>query len=198
MATATLQPLNINLLTFGLKGTTPLICHAWDPKTKQQMLDKQQKKAAQPRAAKNPEEQYNNSLYRTSDGGYGFPAVAFKAAAVRAGTLAGMKMTETRQMFRILPDDGDLVRIEGEPSMREDMVRVQQSADIRYRGEFKQWSVVLTVQYDADVITEEQIVNLFARAGFAVGVGEWRMEKNGNFGCFEINTDIPMQKTKKG
>lgn len=183
---AELKELNVQTFQFGIKGVTPLICHNWDEKTKRQMLDKQMKKATGPRQAKNPEEQYESSLYKTSDGGYGFPAVAFKAAAVRAGTLTGMKMTESRQMFRVIPDDGDLVKIKGKPRMREDMVRVQQAADIRYRGEFPEWGATLTIQYDADVVSPEQIINLFARAGFAVGIGEWRMEKKGNFGSFEI------------
>lgn len=186
--TIELKPLNIQLLKFSIEGTTPLICHRWDEKTKKQILDSQTGKAKQPKKPKDPEDQYKQSLYIIPGGGYGFPAVAFKAAAVRAGTLAGMKMTETRQMFRVLPDDGDLVRIVGTPEMREDMVRVQQTADIRYRGCFPQWSADLTIQYDADVITPEQIINLFNRAGFAVGVGEWRMEKNGNFGCFTVKT----------
>jgi hypothetical protein len=30
------------------------------------------------------------------------------------------------------------------------------------------------------------VVNLFQLAGFSVGVGEWRPEKNGAFGCFTL------------
>jgi hypothetical protein len=66
-------------------------------------------------------------------------------------------------------------RIDGEPNMREDMVRVGMgTADIRYRGEFKSVArhVADFVQRERDLI--EQIVNLFNIAGFGVGVGEWR------------------------
>lgn len=200
MAQADLKQINLQQLSFTLEGTTPLICHKWSEKAIKEIDDKQRGKAKQPKAPKDPDQLYEDSLYRLSDGGYGFPAVAFKAAAVRAGTLAGMKMTETRQMFRVLADEGDLVRIAGNPRKRQDMVRIQQTSDVRYRGEFPEWSVTLKVLYDADVITPEQLINLFNRAGFSVGVGEWRMEKNGTNGSFRVDDSAPMQsiRTKKG
>ena len=80
---------------------------------------------------------------------------------------------------------GELVAIEGEPSMREDMVRVGMgTADLRYRPEFKSWSISLPIEYNADAITLEQIVNLVNLAGFGVGIGEWRPERDGQYGMF--------------
>lgn len=167
-----------------LHGTSPLIVHNWSEKAKKEMLDKQMKRASKGKAAKDPEQDYQNSLYRRPDGGFGFPSVAFKAAAVRAGTYCDLKMTFLRGSFHV---EGELVLIEGEPRMREDMVRVGMgTADIRYRGEFPEWTAVLNVLYNARAIQIEQIVNLFNIAGFAVGVGEWRPEKSGQYGRFEV------------
>jgi len=71
--------------------------------------------------------------------------------------------------------------------MREDMVRIAMgTADIRYRGEFKQWKVRLLVRYNASVLSPAQIYNLFNLAGFGVGVGEGRPEKNGSWGMFHV------------
>lgn len=181
---------NLVTVKLPLVGVTPLIVHQWSEKAKKEMLDKQMGAAKKTKAFKNPEQDYEDSLYRTSTGEYGFPAVAFKAAAVRAAKMADIPMVDARQMFRVIADDGDLVIIKGEPSMREDMVRLNgATADIRYRGEFRSWEVDLTVQFNADLISHEQLVNLFEGAGFSVGVGEWRIEKNGNFGCFEIKKE---------
>lgn len=58
-------------------------CHAWSEKAKRQMLDKQMKKAQSAKEAKSPEQDYHDSLYHLEGGGYGFPAVAFKAAGGR-------------------------------------------------------------------------------------------------------------------
>lgn len=168
-----------------LIGDSALISHRWSDKAKKEMLDKQMQRAKTAKAAKDPERDYRESLYEHPAGGYGFPCVAFKAAAVSACRFTdGIKMTEARGAFHV---DGELAKIDGEPSVREDMVRVGMgTADIRYRGEFLTWRTVLDVTYNADKITPEQIANLFNLAGFGVGVGEWRPEKDGSYGRFHV------------
>jgi hypothetical protein len=181
-----LAPPRVETVHIEVVGTAPLICHRWSEKAKKQMLDKQTKAARAPKTAKNPEQDFKDSLYAHPDGGYGFPSVAFKAAAVRAGTYSDMKMTFLRGAFHV---SGELVRIAGQPSKREDMVRLQgKTADIRYRGEFKEWSASVPVQVNTSVLSVEQIANLFLIAGFAVGVGEWRPERNGQYGRFELGS----------
>jgi hypothetical protein len=178
--------INVQGLRLRLVGDSPLISHKWSDKAKKEMLDKQMLKAKQAKGAKDPERDYRESLYEHPDGGYGFPCVAFKASAVGACRFTdGMKMTEARGAFHI---QGELAKIEGEPTMREDMVRVGMgTADIRYRGEFKEWATTLEIKYNASAITPEQIVNLFNLAGFGVGVGEWRPEKDGSYGRFHVD-----------
>jgi hypothetical protein len=184
-ATINIPAPNLQTATFRLEGTTSLICHAWSHKAKEQMLLKQMKRATPGKQAKDPQQDFEDSLYPMPDGhGYGFPALAFKAAMVRAGTLAELKMTMLRLVMHV-PDG--LVRIEGTPEPREDMVRLQGStADIRYRGEFMPWAVELPVTFNANVISQEQIANLLMLAGFSVGVGEWRPERDGNHGMWRL------------
>ena len=186
---------NLMVSQFKVKGLSPLISHKWSEKAKKEMRDKQMKKKLTPKQAKDPKAEFESSLYLLSNGThpkgpYGFPAVAFKAAAVRAAKqVDGMNMTDARSLFYIEPDDGDLVKIDSPkpPVMREDMVRLNgKSADIRYRGAFIDWSVLLNVRYNADVISQEQLLNLFELAGFSCGIGEWRMEKGGTFGTFTL------------
>lgn len=185
-----IKPINVKYTEIRIIGDTPLIVHAWSEKVKKAMLDKQMKKAKNARVAKDPEEEYQASFYRLPDGRYGFPAIGFKAAAVSAGGrfAEGLKMTELRGSFFIDGENGsDLVAIEGEPSMREDTVRVGMGvADIRYRPEFRTWATSVRVRFNADKISLEQLVNLFNLAGFGVGVGEWRPECDGQFGCFHV------------
>lgn len=181
-----IPPISVRRLELKLVGDSPLIVHKWSEKAKKEMLDKQMGKAKSgKKAAKDPEQDYRDSLYLHPDGGYGFPAVAFKAAAVSACRFVdGMKMTEARGAFHVI---GELVQIEGEPTMREDMVRVGMgAADIRYRGEFREWSATVSIAYNTGVFTPEQIVNLFNQGGFGVGVGEWRPEKDGPYGRFHV------------
>lgn len=181
----TLPAMNLQVIKLTVIGDSPLICHAWSHKAKQQMLDKQMKKATEKKAAKDPEQDYKDSLYPYPGGGFGFPAVGFKSAVVSACRFAeGVKMTELRGALHIV---GDMVKIQGDPRPREDMVRVGMgTADIRYRGEFPEWRAQLTIQFNASMISTEQIANLLNIAGFGVGVGEWRPERNGSFGRFHV------------
>jgi hypothetical protein len=180
-----LPKLNIQHMRITLIGDSPLICHAWSHKAKEQMLAKQMKRAKPAKEAKDPEQDFRDSLYLHPDGGYGFPAVAFKSAAVDACShVAGVTKVEARGAFHII---GDLIRIYGEPSPREDMVRIAMgTADIRYRGEFRTWYAVLELRFNANVLSPEQIVNLFNTGGFAIGVGEWRPQRDGSFGMFRV------------
>jgi len=180
----TLPPLDIRWLKVKIVGDSPLICHRWSEKARKAMIDKQTGTPTAGREYKVPEEDYQSSLYPHPDGGYGFPAIAFKNAAVTACTSLGKAITKVgaRQAFHVV---GELVKIEGEPQPREDMVRIGMgTADIRYRGEFPVWSCVLTIRFNARVLTHEQIVNMLNTAGFPVGVGEWRAEKDGSNGLF--------------
>jgi len=168
-----------------LIGDSPLICHAWSEKAKREMLAKQMKKAKQAKSAKSPEQDFHDSLYHLPDGGFGFPTVAFKSAAVDACShISGVTKVEARGAFHI---DGEMVKLIGEPTMREDMVRIGMgTADIRFRGQFMPWSTTFTVKHNNGVLSQEQIAHMFTIAGFAIGVGEWRPQKDGSYGLFHV------------
>lgn len=179
-----LPAMRIETVNFTLVGDSPLIVHAWSEKAKRQMLDKQMKKATKAKEAKDPEADYEACFYRTEDGGYGFPAIGVKAAMVGACRFVDMKMTEARGAFHI---DCEMLPVIGEPRPREDMVRVGMgTADIRYRPEFVAWKIPTPIKFNASVISAEQVANLLNTAGFAIGIGEWRPERNGQYGRFHV------------
>lgn len=174
-------------------GTSPLIMHKFSEKAKRQMLDAQQG-VKTPKERRDPDADYQAAFYRT-ESGYGFPAVAFKACTIGAARFYGkdVKMTELRQslFFKgiLSPNDPQpLVEIVGEPHMREDVVRLGISGtDLRYRPEFTEWSAVLDVTYVRSMLTRESVLSLIDAGGMGVGVGEWRPEKKGDYGTFQID-----------
>lgn len=196
-------PIDIRMAEITVVGDTPLIVHKWSEKAKREILDKQMKVTkTKGKDAKSPVADFIDSLYwlegepdeRTEDGfekavgaaKFGFPATAFKAAAVAAGYRSGVlkNMVTANGAFHII---GEMVEIKGIPHMREDMVRVGMgTADIRFRGEFDTWSASFTIRYNAAVFSLEQIVNLFNLGGFACGIGEWRPERGGVYGMFHV------------
>lgn len=190
-------------------GDSPLIMHAFSAKAKRQMLDAMQGRRA-PKQAKDPEAEYESAFYRLkakrgrvaaskARAKYGLPADAFKQATVGAARFYGkaVTMTALKQFIFIHGEAGDdgraLVPIIGEPEMREDVVRVGQGTDLRYRPEFWPWEATLTVTYFSQAITHDSVISLIGAGGVAVGVGEWRPEKNGTFGRYRINMDKPIQ-----
>jgi len=193
----TIPQIKLNQLVLTLVGDSPLICHAWSEKAKREMLAKQMKKATTGKGAKDPLNDFTDSMYWLTEkpvsptmedisrAQFGFPAVAFKSAAVDACSYAsGISKVQARGAFHI---SSDMVHIQGVPEMREDMVKIAMgTADIRYRGEFRDWRVSLSIDYNVVVLSAEQIVNLFNIGGFAVGVGEWRPQRDGSFGRFHV------------
>lgn len=176
-------------------GTAPLIVHRFSEKAKRQMLDAMQGRA-NPKQAKDPQAEYEAAFYRLKDGGHGFPAIAFKAATIGGVRFYGKSVTMTAckqyMFFRGEPaDDGQsMFEITGTPRMREDVVRVNRGGtDLRYRPEFPEWSTTLTVVYVTSALTRNSVLSLIDAGGMGVGVGEWRPEKDGDFGTYRIDTD---------
>ena len=130
---------------------------------------------------------------------FGFPCNGIKASIITGAYRAGLdvKQTELRGTFFLegATDAStiDIAEIVGpEPIIREDMVKVggmSKSADIRYRAEFQQWQIPLRLKYNAEgKYSLEQILNCINFGGFVTGIGEWRPERDGQMGMYQLLT----------
>jgi hypothetical protein len=177
-------------------GTTPLIVHNFSEKSKRAMLDAMQGRKT-PKQPKNPEEEYEAAFYRCKDGSPGFPANGFKLATVDASRFYGKDVTKVglRQFLFIFGESHEtMARIDGEPHMREDVVRVGQGGtDLRYRPEFTEWRTMLEVIYFTSVLTRDSVLSLIDAGGMGVGIGEWRPSKDGVHGTYRIDQDRELQ-----
>jgi hypothetical protein len=175
-------------------GTTPLIVHRFSEKAKRQMLDAMQGRKS-PKEAKDPQVEYEAAFYRLADGSYGFPSIAFKQSTVGGARFySQVTMTALKQFLFFKGEVGDdgrsLTRIEGEPELREDTVGVGRGGtDLRYRPMFREWGAVLEVTYVTSMVTRSSVLSLIDAGGMGVGVGEWRPEKDGDFGTYRIDND---------
>jgi len=169
-----------------IEGDTPLLSHRFSDEARAAILAKQTMRARPARGPKDPEADYQGSIYRTYDGQPGFPASAIKSACVSACRFLPMTMVEARGAILVR---GDILPIEGEPRMREDVVKLNgKTADIRFRAEYPTWSITADIMYNPRVITAESIVNILETAGFHIGLGDWRPEKGGMFGMFHVKS----------
>lgn len=189
-------------------GDSALIVNKFSEKAKREILDKQMKKAKKGKETKVPFADFIQSLHwitpmpetegkteeelkeafekAIKDGArFGFPTTGIKQSAISSAYRGGLSKNKVslQGAFHI---KGELAEIIGELRMREDYVRIPMGgADIVYRGEFQPgWKATFTVMFDERVISLEQIVQMINLGGFAVGIGDWRTEKGGNFGMF--------------
>lgn len=181
-------------VTIPIIGTAPLISHKFGQKAKQIMLDNMQgrKRPAEP---KDPDADFADSIYRLDDDVPGFPVLAFKAATIGGARFFKKKVTMTL-LRQCLFFNGEfskaegvkLARIDGEPVMREDPVRVGNGgADLRYRAEFTEWGTTLEVVYVSSMLTTDSVLSLVEAGGLGCGVGDWRPQRGGEFGTYMVD-----------
>lgn len=204
-----IKPIENKTVTIRIEGDTPLIMHAWSEKAKRMMLEAQTGKSkGKKKELRNPVDDFIRSMYwltpMPEDGmeesfeaaiengaRFGFPLTAFKQASISAAYRMGWvkNQMELRGAFFIEGDENGLIEIHSDkPIMREDMVKIGMgTADLRYRGEFRNWYADLTITYNASgKFSLENIINIINAGGSVCGVGEWRVEKDGQYGRYHV------------
>lgn len=211
-----IRPLEIKQTKIRIVGDTPLIVHAWSEKAKRMMLEAQQgKKQGKQKPVRSPLDDFIQAAYwltpkpdypdgadddtitaafdkAVEDGArWGFPVTAIKqataAAAYRLNWVKNQMGIRGALFFE--SDENGLVEIKGSvPVIREDMVKVGMgTADLRYRPQFNNWYIDLDVKYNECLgISWENMLNAINAAGFVCGLGEWRPERDGDFGRFHV------------
>lgn len=192
-------------MDLAIRGTSTLITHRFDEKTKTAISDKQTGKGSSGRKVKDPVEEFERARYLSRDENGNevecIPAAAIKKALMAAGTLAGRMGKKVGMSIFVKGDanNGDLCILRDANTrkpikgmMREDAVRVgpYKTADLRNRPEYVNWRVHFKVEYNGRAVTSDQLINYLNLAGFSVGLCEMRPEKGGNdHGRFEIALD---------
>lgn len=212
-----IRPLRLGVLNVTLEGTSPLVVHRFSAKAQKMIEDKQGQKAKGPRGKRDPNAEFLEACYvmpgkKAGEKGakHAIPAVMIKAAMVASCRLIdGMQMTFVRCAVHVLGEEDGLVpliagppakrkvtlprlvNVAGWPKMRSDFIRLPTgSADMRYRPQYTDWSVVVKIQFNEEAMAPDQVINLLTYAGFHCGVGEMRPNsKSGpgnSFGMFKV------------
>ena len=206
MATAATQkvqisPANMQFARFKLKGTAPLVQARFSAKAMQAMMSKMaagstaNKSRAKP--ARDFDDDYRQAMHISTQGWCGVPAGAFRQAMISACRLVGFKMTLAKLSLFVIADGIDkvdgipLVKFEGTPERVDMAVRNATGvADIRVRPMWREWTMSLTIRYDGDQFTAQDVTNLLSRVGMQVGIGEGRPDSRESaglgWGTFEI------------
>lgn len=177
-------------LEVDIVGRTPLLVKRFDEKTQEGIQAKQDGTAARSKAPRNPAEECERARIKDSNGADCVKAIWFKKGMAAMGGYFGIPRGNVEQGVYVA---GDLIPIKfagKKPAMNTDRVRVGQGGmaktSLAYRPRFDGWSCKLRIGFDASVLTPHQVISLLAHAGAKNGVGEWRPQKGGDFGRFDV------------
>lgn len=181
-----------NRIFVEVRGTAPLIMNSFSQKSLEQMLRKHMGHTVT-KEAKVPSECVKNATIYNVAGEVCMPTTAFKKGMLSAAAQSkSFAKTKLRVMLFVCGNSVPIVF--KERSSRMDVVRVggkgagTGTPDIRFRPQFDGWSARLGLLF-ADCISVEAVIDLLDAAG-NVGIGEWRPEKDGNFGTYAFDRAI--------
>lgn len=181
-----ISPPNFETICLEIEGTSPLLQQAFPQKARAAMRAKMEAGSTAKKGAKrdprNFEEDFRQAQHVSEEGWNGIPASAFRNACIDVCRMVGFKMTHGRMSIFCEADGLDKVDgtplvkiIGGKPEQNEMPGRLATGVvDIRVRPMWRKWGAKLRLRYDADQFTASDVVNLLARAGQQVGVGEGR------------------------
>jgi hypothetical protein len=204
---------NIRSLTLRIIGTAPLVQAKFSQKAKEQMMATQaagqQARSKKAREAKNFDAVCDGSVHYSREGWVGIPAGAFRAAMISACRLVGFKMTLAKLSLFVVADGFDrdegtpLVKLIAKAYKRVDMhVRNATGViDIRSRPMWEEWQADVTIRYDADQFSQDDVVNLMSRVGEQVGLCEGRPDSRASagmgWGTFRLANESEGKKARK-
>lgn len=180
--------INNQELEVDIVGRTPLLIKRFDEKTQESIQEKQAGAAKRSKAPRDPAEECERARITDARGKDCVRAIWFKKGMAAMGGYFGIPRGNVEQGVYIL---GDLIPIQfTRRVMNTARVRVGQGAmgktSLAYRPEFQEWSCRVKLGFDAAVLTPQQVIALLAHAGAKNGIGEWRPQKGGDFGRFDV------------
>lgn len=198
-----IKPPNFQTAKIKIRGTAPYVQHAFSQKALQTMMDTQmagsQSRKGKARQPKDFKEVYRNATHFARQGWIGIPAAAIRNGMISACRTVGFKMTLAKLSLFVTADGYDklsgdpLIRItKGEPHEHFGAARnANGSTDVRCRPMWNEgWEAIVTVKWDGDQFSASDVVNLLARVGAQVGVGEGRADSRNSagmgWGHFEV------------
>jgi hypothetical protein len=177
------------------------VVHAFAEKAKQEIRDKQGKKPKSAKAKREPAKECEAAKYLEA-GRECAPITAIKKSFISAATaMDNLTKVALRQAIFISPTLNPasmlapIERADGTPAIgvqREDAVTIGiNTRGLTYRPEYSDWSLRVTVEFNARLISREQLFALAEQAGWGVGICEGRPERSSalGWGRFSVTED---------
>lgn len=189
---ATIGIQTVELTLRGRPGS-PLVIHAFAEKAKQEIRDKQQKKAKKAKEERKPQEEFLAARYVDEQGRECAPITALKKSIITAATafddITKVGLRQAVFVDSVAVPGAAYVPIEkhdGTPAigvMREDAVTIGiNTRGLAYRPEYKEWQLRIRIEFNSRIVSREQLLALVDQAGWGVGICEGRPERSSALG----------------
>lgn len=187
-----IEPLKLGFMEVTIEGSTPLLCNRPREEVMAGILQKQMSEGTKlsktARAPRDPQKEVAGSMYKISDGVYGFPSGGFKkclaVTSTRFGDAKGKQL-----VFGAVQINTDLLKIQGsKPQTDERGVRLKNGSFVpSFRGRFPApWTMVIPIEFNESMISKDELATLIQHAGFSTGIGSYRVENGGPYGKFVV------------
>lgn len=175
-----------------IRGTSPLLIHRFNEDAEQ----------AKPRrkievSNRDPRTEAAKVAYKREDGTFYFNAFSIPNCMGNAG--ANHKMRGSRKTLRfvvpsavrVMREDITILNGQGpakdfEVDARPVTIPATKGRIMRYRPRFNQWGAKFELILDDSLLSCEDAQLLLTEAGVSIGIGDFRPEKRGPFGCFRV------------
>jgi len=176
-----------------IRGTSPLLVHRFSEDAEQAKATRQMQVNH-----RDPREEAQKHAYVAKDGTYYINAFAIPGAMGNAG--ANHKARGSRKSLRFIVPSAvrmttDAVTILNgagpatffEVDSRPVTIPATKGRIMRHRPRFDNWGLKFDLVINDDLLSIDMAQQLLQEAGQQIGIGDFRPEKRGPFGCFLIS-----------
>lgn len=172
--------MGINKIKVTIKGIGGILMHAF-PQTEIKGIDKM-----------TPEEQAAISAYKDENGELFIPGIAIQRALVAGAAFSKGKGRSTLQKqvcacVMVSPERVMLGTKKYVIDSRPVVVPATKGRIMRHRPKLENWSVTFDLEYDTTLLSEKEIRQVVDDTGSRIGLLDFRPEKKGPFGRFQVN-----------
>jgi len=177
-----------------IKGTSPLLIHRYSEAAEGNGANRRIEVKA-----RDPRKEAERAAYIAPDGTFYFSAFALPNALGAAGS--SHKMTGSRKTLRfvvpsavrmgtdtvtILDSSGKAPAKAFEVDSRPVTIPATKGRIMRHRPRWNAWTAKFQLHVNEQLISGDTVGALLAEAGQTIGIGDFRPEKRGPFGCFIV------------
>lgn len=185
--------MTIELYHFHIRGLSPLLMH--NPASMLVPSENAGKATTRAKQIPPPDVEAEAAAYRSEDGTLYFPAIGCKRGVVRAATGKKIGKQSAALMVKAGLFEAEERLALYHPETKEPLrdyeifaasVVVVKARVIHHRPKLWPWAGTILFEINDDFLASDHVFDLLGQAGLLAGLGDWRPEKGGRYGRYEV------------